>query len=70
MGIWLQLIVAAFALARELVKYANTVEDNKKIRVEKIKSAKHIIRNARKTKDTSNVEDMLSDVINNIHSNH
>lgn len=59
---WAQVILAALALAREVVKYLNEIEASKKERALKLRELKDGVKKARLEKDTSTIEKAIADI--------
>ena len=53
---WLQLALLLAGLAREIMKWVNQQESDRKKRLEKVKGFTHAIKKAREKKDTSDLE--------------
>jgi hypothetical protein len=56
MPVWVQIIVGALSLAREIAKLMREKEENKKEIPEKLAVLKDAVKSARKSGDTSEIE--------------
>jgi hypothetical protein len=59
---WFQLVLGLIALAREVIKWLKEREDNARVRVKRIKQMKEAMHDARTSKDTSRIEQLLGDL--------
>jgi len=57
---WIQLLLAVIALTRELIKWINQNESDKRARVDRIQTVNAGLRKARDEKDTAELELVLN----------
>jgi len=59
---WVQLLLAAFSLGKELIKYMQSKQENKKLCAKDIKDVANNLREGRKNGDTSKIEQAFRDL--------
>ena len=59
---WVQLLLAAFSLGKELIKYMQSKEESKKLCAKEIKEVAKNLREGRKNGDTSKIEQAFRDL--------